>query len=422
MPWTLYSGDALVQSEGVSVGGTARVWFTIQEKPTVRFDFTSGSRDMLPRFVDLDAAVELVVPDGVSVELVAGDEGERSSGESRNEGTHGFNAQGSAGYLTGGTGSSLSLLRFHLVNFGEEQEPVPRVFEVEDWTIRIAPTGMSPRLNGFAVTHVLDLVRSDASPFGVEDASAVREWLFDALAFAAGRFVGFAVAQGYREGAAVYLEANCTKADAWKTRRSWWDQRCLGDAELAELCVRWAAAAADQRTQSLLRRAAGAYVTALSPEPLDSAVPIAGTGVELMVWELIHQRENLLTTDEFDRLSFASRLRLALRAAAVPTQLPEECSALKAYVAGDELDDGPFAFTLVRNRLVHPPKKKRGWPARDVTTEGWLLGVEYLALLVLAALGYQGRYRSQFGWTGWPGAEVMVPWSQAEVRSDDPRS
>lgn len=402
LPWLLYDGVATAGRNEATIEGTARVWFTVRDKPTVRFDFTAeGDAGYLGLMNDSGLSVR----DGLSTVLVAGDEGAQSSGWSHN----GFRTCGDAANLSGGNGSLIDVLRFHLVNFGEDDRGV-RLFNVDEWTVRIAPTGSPPRLNDFAITHVLDLVRADGSEFSVDDAIPARRWLFDALTFAAGRVVGFALAQGYHQGAAVFIEGKCTKVDPWKTRRSWWDQRCLGDEDLAELCSRWAEAAGDERTGSLLRRAASSYATALTPEPLDSAVPIAGIGVELMVWELIHQRDRLLSTDEFDRLSLASRLRLTLRIVGVPSGLPADCAGLHAHVAGAELADGPYAFADVRNRLVHPPRKTRGWPSRDVMTEAWYLGLEYLALLVLAVLSYDGRYRSQFKWSGYTGTEVPVPW------------
>jgi hypothetical protein len=413
LPWLLHKGEATAHRDGAAMDGRAVVWFTVQHVPAVRYVFTSDSRDSLHNFIDPDDESELDLPGGVCVGLVTGQEGEKSSGWSSNDGPHGFRMEGAARNLVGGDGSALNLLRFHLVNFGDEAERAPRRFNVDGWTVRITPTGATPTPSGFAITHVLDLVRVDGSTFCVDDTHAAQGWLFDALTFATGRLVGFALAQGYANGTPVFLQASCTKADAWKTRRPWWDQRSLGSADLAALCTCWAAAAANDRTQMLLRRAAGSYATALAPEPLDTAVPIAGIGVELMVWELIHQRDRILSTGEFDRLSFASRLRLSLRTAGIPAALPDECTALRAYVAGAELADGPSAFTEVRNRLVHPPKQQKGWPPSDVMTEGWLLGVEYLALLVLAAVGYEGHYRSQFNYSGWMGTEVPVPWVRA---------
>lgn len=223
------------------------------------------------------------------------------------------------------------------------------------------------------------------------------------------------MSQGYRDGAPVYLEANCTKADPWKMRRSWWDQRSRDDSDLAELCTCWAATSKHERAAMLLRRAAGVYAAALVPEPLDTAVPITGIGIEFMVWELVHPRDQILSTGEFNRLSFASRLRLALRVVGISAALPPECEALGAHVADAELPDGPHAFADIRNRLVHPPKKRRGWPTHDPMTEAWFLGVEYLALLILATVRFHGRYRSQFNYSGWPGTEAPVPWSRRDL-------
>src|SRR5690606_27625821 len=110
-------------------------------------------------------------------------------------------------------------------------------------------------------------------------------------------------------------------------------------------------------------------------------------------------------------LSFATRIRAALKHAGIPTEIPAECLALRRYVEGHEVPDGPTAFAECRNRLMHPPKKKRGWPPGDVMKEAWKLGVEYLALLILAALGYTGTYRSQIDYSGWAGSERPVPWA-----------
>lgn len=414
LPWLLHDGPATADAGQVALEGTARIWFTVMDKPTVRYDFSAESEGGILGSFD-DNEWKLSVSDGVSTTLATTEEGDQSSGWTSSHTAAGTRMRGDAKNLTGGDGSRLDLLRFHLVNFGDSENPA-RLFEADGWTVRIAPTGIVPRPNHFAVTHTLDLVRADRSTFSIDDGHRARGWLFDALTFATGRVVGFAVAQGHRDGIPMFIEASCTKADPWKTRRSWWDQRSVGNADLAELCSRWAEAAKDDRTQRLLRRASGCYTSALTPEPLDTAVPIAGIGVELMVWELAHQRNQLLSTAEFERLSLASRLRLALNSIGISTTLPTECSALHAHVAGSEVPDGPFAFADVRNRLVHPPKKQRGWPARDVMTEAWLLGVEYLALLVLHALGFQGKYRSQFNYNGWAGTEVPVPWAEPDPR------
>lgn len=80
-PWVLHDGDAALGSQESLVAGTARVWFTLREKPTVRYAFTSSGTVPHAGFVDVSAgASDLIVESGVDVELVAGEEGHRSSG------------------------------------------------------------------------------------------------------------------------------------------------------------------------------------------------------------------------------------------------------------------------------------------------------------------------------------------------------
>ena len=154
------------------------------------------------------------------------------------------------------------------------------------------------------------------------------------------------------------------------------------------------------------------YATAHMTSTLDASIPIAGIGLELMAWDALRRREQLITADEFDRkLPAASTLRLALRLAGIPTELAPTLTHLGAFASG-ELVDGPAALTQLRNRLTHPPKSKAEWPGWEPMNDGRDLALDYLGLLVLASIGYTDSYRPVVGFSGYPGSERPVPWEE----------
>lgn len=185
LPWQIHDGPAMVERDGRLIRGIARAWFTVQDKPTVRYEFAAGPSENDGASAFLGSEPTLIVDGELGTDLLPCDEGARSSGWYSNGRANELCIEGDVSDLVGGDGSQLSLLRFHLVNFGDEVEVTPRRFDVDGWAVRIAPLDSMPRLNGFAVTHVLDLCRSDWAAFSVDDASEPRRWLFDALTFAA---------------------------------------------------------------------------------------------------------------------------------------------------------------------------------------------------------------------------------------------
>lgn len=90
---------------------------------------------------------------------------------------------------------------------------------------------------------------------------------------------------------------------------------------------------------------------------------------------MVHAKS--LSGTGFRRLSAADKIRLLVSPLGIPLELPHVLARLVNHVPDDT--DGPAAFTLVRNALLHPGDDKRGTGrAAHVLFETWRLRLYYL--------------------------------------------
>jgi hypothetical protein len=124
--------------------------------------------------------------------------------------------------------------------------------------------------------------------------------------------------------------------------------------------------------------------------------------------------QDWLRLQEAEEMSAESKLRLLLRWANVPTELPARLKALKTFAGGGTDVDGPAAIARVRNRIVHPPKKRDGhWPSGEQVIQAWQLALEYAELVVLRVVGYDGNFGTRVYEGGrWEGDTQRVPWAR----------
>lgn len=414
-PWLLYQGEMGLRVGNGRFSGEGRVWLSLLEDPEVRVEVKGQSEGAILMALnhELGGAPDPHFKGTVPLTVKTTAEGERTSGHSV---SISFNNNEIHSHLNqmdhGDPDMPVETLRSHLLNFAEPANFTDSHLLVGPWrlALRSIPDA-HPRLQAYCPTQVLDVRRADGSAFPPREADHLLEWICDALTFAAGRVVGSALVQGFRSDKPTFLRWSCSVTDPWRHAQSWWDPRVRTTQPLESLLNQWSQAASDEQAAQVLRRIARIYASVHMTSTLDTAIPIAGVGLELMAWDALRRREQLITADEFDRkLPTASTLRLALRLAGIPTELPTSLTSLQSFVSG-ELVDAPFALTQVRNRLTHPPKPKAEWPGVDPMIEARNLAIDYLGLLVLASIGYTGTYRPVIGASGHPGEERPVPWA-----------
>lgn len=74
--------------------------------------------------------------------------------------------------------------------------------------------------------------------------------------------------------------------------------------------------------------------------------------------------------------------------------------------------DGPDAVTWVRNSLIHPKDPHgRLYTRETLMVEAWQQSREYICLLLLHAMGYDGGYLGAIPPHGWLGGPAPVPWA-----------
>jgi hypothetical protein len=156
--------------------------------------------------------------------------------------------------------------------------------------------------------------------------------------------------------------------------------------------------------REVLKYAIGLYLGANNPQPLQTGLTLAVSGLELMAWVYL-VRDGTMSEREFDKQgerasTFKELLsRVDVDVSRVPTSLP----ALKK---SGQL--GPDAIWRLRRQISHPRLDRR--PADpDLTIDAWRISTWYLELVMLHWFGYAGSYGSRLK-ERWMGDVDPVPW------------
>jgi hypothetical protein len=168
-----------------------------------------------------------------------------------------------------------------------------------------------------------------------------------------------------------------------------------------------------------LGTAIGMYIDACHASTKATALILAQAALELLI-SLFSEDHRIELLEEFwkknskckDDLPTGVLLVWLLENLRIPTNLPGELKNLQAYRAKNkDLKDGPKILTYMRNGLIHPTGKnlKRAIglqvEEQSAISEASTLSIEYVVLIILHFLGYNGNYTSLVDGTTKP-----VPW------------
>lgn len=119
---------------------------------------------------------------------------------------------------------------------------------------------------------------------------------------------------------------------------------------------------------------------------------------------------DILTTDGYKKLSSGDCLSLTLGYNDIPISTPSELTDLESL--GKEYNlSGANLYSTVRNKIVHPPSKKRDdYTEGRVIYEIKILGTWYMELFILSQSNYAGKYSNVLSYTGYRGNTELVPW------------
>jgi hypothetical protein len=293
----------------------------------------------------------------------------------------------------------------------------PVALQTPDWqaTIHRHPddaTDVLKREGGYGPTHLVELRLSDTVIVSLDDVEQIQRQIYNFLAFINGRTVGIALPVGLDStGHEVWHHDAVTQVTPWKSSIGWYD-RTLAN-EVPPLFEAWWERSRDEFWCRVLERAVRIYAHANVPDPLDDSVMAAWTALELLAWAVLKIDQEWLSADDWDKLTAAGTVRLLLAWAGVPAEIPDVLTPLISLARARNLVDGPAVVGWVRNRLTHPPKKPAdGWPDHDELVSAWRLLLQYVELIVLRLLSYEGAYGTRMHLDGrFTGTVEQVPWS-----------
>lgn len=321
---------------------------------------------------------------------------------------------------------------FHVVNFVDG--PLPEIIDTdtqhylgrltlsgEHWQVVIerppdkqAQFKSLKRYGGYAITHVAELRRADGAAFAINDTEEVQDALFHLLGFVRGALVGVALPVAYAEsGEAVWSAWRTTIVTPWTNTINWCDWTHFH--ELDHLWGSWLQKSEDSFWREVLKRAVRHCLDANVPNPVDSAIVVSHSALELLAWAVLVVEHRWLDPKDGD-LATAGRIRLLLRWAGIDSAIDPRLTALQRLAKRENCIDGPDALAFVRNRIVHPPRRlpkgAPSWPSWGELVESWRLAMEYAELVLLRILDYEGEYGTRFHTEGrWPGQTQSVPWA-----------
>lgn len=422
----LYEGRIEVRSETDSEARDGQVHFQWLPRPRLYYwvgsqDSEAGIRELFDPQIRLSREVELPDLKGSLDSLPNGPQQTLNRDDFPNS---------SGGYLpstTYGSPNDLKRVVFNVINFqkvvGTSVTRVDADFKRnrillrwDGWRVTLDSEPRSTatfddlrRTGGFGFTHVGQIERVDAQSFSFPEAEFVLEALHLFLSFARGALASPCLPVGFGDDEQPqFLNWRLYLVDSWRGAFSWLDTSEGDSLEAAfpGFMERWS----DEFWRDTLRRAIRIYMEANDPNPLETAIVIGQTGLELLAWSTLFEDEGWLREGE-GKLPASARLRLFLKKASIPTEIPASLSRL-GTIGNSRTPawDGPKAITEIRNALVHP-KKADELQQGDILREGWRLMTWYLELAILKVVDYGGSYGNRLASDRWVGDVEPVPWA-----------
>jgi hypothetical protein len=287
-------------------------------------------------------------------------------------------------------------------------------FAAADWLVTLDGRDGLRELSGelrsgaYAFTHIGRLARADGAPFDSEAAAEVLEGLHWFLSFVRGAWSGPLILDGYAtDGELCWRKWSVGRTDRWSGAFTWCDtlEHAAAQQAFRGFMTNWAT----PFTNSVMRVGIGTYVTANNPNPVETAIITAQSGLELLGW-LRFVESGKTGRDDWKRKGASEKITDLLRLGSIDTSIPTETSALIGLLP--DWKTGPQVVAGVRNRLVHPSQRdsNAGWSG-EVLADAWLLSSRYLELCLLHLLGVEAPIRDRLGASQFTGSVAPPPWA-----------
>jgi hypothetical protein len=263
-----------------------------------------------------------------------------------------------------------------------------------------------------AVTHVMDLRRSDGAEFAAPAALEVMEGLQMAFSFALGYWVSPIAPTGLDDtGTPVWARWRTSHTQPPRRGLGWWnDGRVVPDlAHLFEVFMKhWL----DPAKQDGLNVPVALAVQSVEVGYTEQRIMAAISAIEMLAF-ISEVREGGVSEEDWNNNRQAAWKRTAklLDAAQIDRALDNtRTPGLRAYAKGNNYD-GAWAIVDIRNRIAHPKDNNDLYADPRLLIEACRLSLRYLELLLLHRIGYVGHTEDRTRLEGWIGESDLVPWA-----------
>jgi hypothetical protein len=264
---------------------------------------------------------------------------------------------------------------------------------------------------GYAITHIGKIEKVDGSLYSSKEAGKILEALFYFFSFVRGFQVHPQLPIGLnRKNKKVWEVWESYLVNPWQTVLTWFDNN--HGIFLSGLFPGVMKVWHNSLWQEPIRAAIYWYTRGNTQAAgTDGSIVLIQSALERLSWEYhVNIKENL-SPNGFERLPASDCIKLLLSQAIIPLEVPPMLKSMAAIAKQKNLD-GPSAFTNIRNRIVHPGKKKGGIdPSKAPLFECWNLGLWYLELILLYIFEYQGSYANRLKIGRWVGEVEKLPWN-----------
>ena len=241
--------------------------------------------------------------------------------------------------------------------------------------------------------------------------------LFWFLSFTAGRWVGPCLSMGYSAtGSNVWRGFDVKQTKAYKYQHSWTDHFHV--AHFQESFAGFMKRFSSPDWRDVVQIAIHWFIEANGNSgALEGSIVMIQTGLEMLGSEVLVEQEKWLGAKTFRDMPAADKIRLLLKWAGIPSELPKGSPILSSGQGSIQANaDGPTAITMIRNAIIHHDSKNRkkfgNW-SDEAKFQAREIGLWYLELLILRLFDYMGTYSNRLK-AGFRGQVEKGPWDSKE--------
>lgn len=257
-----------------------------------------------------------------------------------------------------------------------------------------------------AITHVLEIARSDKAEFEIDDLNLVVTDFQNFLSFATGVRPEVCLPSGCDASNVQRWEVweACSRSE-WSPLSNWASHNFSGHTlpgQVSRAFPRFMDAIKNPEWREPIALAIDWYIQARH-RGLETALVLGQAALELLANTAFEQTvQQPVTPKEWDNMIAAERLCWLLQGLRIDTAIPPKLQRLIAFRLpdGSSFKSGPHALTELRNAIAHPKKKKRdrfGPSVVDLREEAAMMVIFFVEHAIISLIGFDGLADAQ--WT-----------------------